>query len=241
MQKKFEFPSRGFHIVADKIAEADYFLEKMRESQYLYEEFSYNLSAFTSAARSVTFSLQAVMVKYPGFPEWYLPYQELLKNNALAKYFLNLRNHIQKVGNVPISHSGTLQLGKVRHLAYFIDIEELKNSPEGEVVALSHEYFVQILKIVEQCYRDFWVYVDPRAIFTEKGLNLLGWTVEDIEEAAGLPRGWTDVPYTGDDKTFQRLRLLARQFAGDELMEAYFTKYGINGCSPRHSTAACET
>lgn len=237
MAEKYKFPSRGFHVVAEKVAEADYFLEKMKETQFFYREFSYNLSAFTAASRSITFSLQAVMSKYPGFDQWYVPHQAALKASMLAKYFLNLRNHIQKVGNVPISHTGSFQFGKVKHLSYFVDIDELKNSPEGEVVDLSEKYFVKILTIIEQCYRDFWVYVDPRAIFTEKGLSMLGWTIEDIEEAGGLPRGWTDLPYDGEDKSFQRLRLLSREFCGDEMMEAYFAKYGI-ATTPREAAAS---
>ncbi|MDD2829255.1 MAG: hypothetical protein PHW18_06740 [Sulfuricurvum sp.] len=77
--KKFQFPSKGFYIVAAKVGEADYFLKKLQEVQGNYDEFSYILSAFTSAARSITFSLQAVMSKYPNFDTWYIPHQENLK------------------------------------------------------------------------------------------------------------------------------------------------------------------
>lgn len=103
----------------------------------------------------------------------------------------------------------------------------MKDAPVGEVTKLAEEYFVEVLKVVENCYRDFWVYADPRAIFTEEGLELLGWVIEDIEEAVGLPRGYTDIPYHEEDKNFQRLRLLAREFQGDEMMEQYFVKYGL--------------
>ena len=67
----------------------------------------------------------------------------------------------------------------------------------------------------------------------KKGLSALGWTIEDIEESVGLPRGWTDVPYQSNDKTFQRLRLLQRQFGGDGMMEQYFVKYGLPPSSRR--------
>lgn len=225
--EKFQFPSRGFHIVATKVGEADYFLGKLKEVQGHYEEFSYVLSAFASASRSITFSLQAVMTKYPDFDKWYVSHQEKLKANGLAKYFVNLRNYIQKVGEIPVGHTGTMREGKIKHVSYFVDIDDLKGAPAGEVTKLAEEYFVEVLKVVENCYRDFWVYADPRAIFTEEGLRLLGWVIEDIEEAAGIPRGYTDIPYEGEDKSFQRLRLLARQFQGDEMMEQYFVKYGL--------------
>ena len=231
MVEKFQFPSKGFHIVATKVGEADYFLEKLKSVRGHYHEFSYVLSAFASAARSITFSIQAVMSKYPNFKSWYEEEQKLLRANELAKYFVSLRNYLQKVGEIPVGHTGTMRNGEVKHLSYFIDIEGLEKAPTGEETRLAEEYFIDILKVVERCYRDFWVYVDPRAIFTEKGLRILGWTIEDIEEAAGLPKGYTDIPYDADDKNFQRLRLLHREFGGDEMMEQYFAKYNIPSSS----------
>lgn len=227
MTEKFQFPSKGFYIVAQKVGEADYFLEMLKSVQGHYHNFSYVLSAFTSAARSITFSLQTVMSKYPEFNSWYAREQEGLRSKDLAKYFVNLRNYLQKVGETPVGHTGTMRNGEVKHLSYFVDIAGLEKAPAGEVTRLAEEYFVEVLKVIERCYRDFWAYVDPRAIFTEKGLAVLGWTIEDIEESVGLPRGWTDVPYEGEDKSLQRLQLLQREFGGDEMMEQYFQKYGV--------------
>lgn len=225
--EKFEFPSRGFHIVATKVGETDYFLEKLKEVQGNYDEFSYVLSAFSSAARSITFSLQAVMSKYPNFEEWYKPHQKILKTNSLARYFVDLRNYLQKVGEVPVGHTGTMRDGKIQHVSFFMNIDSLKEAPAGEVTRLAKEYFLEILKVVESCYRDYWIYVDPRALFTTEGLSKLGWTIEDIEDCGGLPRGYTDVPYDSEDKEIQRLRLLSREFQDDEMMEQYFEKYGF--------------
>ena len=232
MVEKFIFPSRGFYIVAQKFGEADFFLEKMRETQFHFDDFSYNLSAFSSAARSITFSLQAVMCKYPNFDTWYAAQQSGLKSNELAKYFVNLRNHMQKVGDAPVRHAGAIRFGKLRSSAHFIDVEGLKGAPDGEVLQLSERYLIEILKVIHLCFKDYWQYIDPSAIFTERGLSLLGWSIEDIEEAFGLPRGWTDVPYNGSDKNFQRLRLLRRQFGGDDLMGEFFEKYGLPPQSP---------
>lgn len=55
-KEKFKFPSRGFHIVSKKVGETDYFLEKLKSTQGYYDELSYILSAFSSAARSITFN-----------------------------------------------------------------------------------------------------------------------------------------------------------------------------------------
>jgi hypothetical protein len=225
--QKFTFPSRGFHIVAQKVGEADYFLEKLKDDLRFSDEFAYILSAFASAARSITFSLQAVMSGYPGFVEWYSPQQAELRKSKLARYFVDLRNLLQKVGEVPVAHEGWTHNGKFEKFSYFIDSKALGEAPAGDVMKLSKEYFVLILRLVESCYRHYRIYVDPRMLFTSDGLNALGWTIEDLEEAVGIPRGWTDVPYEGDDKEYQRLRLLSRQFQGDEVMEQYFLKYGF--------------
>ena len=226
-ESRFVFPRRGFHIVANKVGEADFFLDRLKESRGYYVEYSYYLSAFVSAARSITFALQAVMSEHPGFESWYVCQQDGLRGSRLAKYFVELRNHMQKVGVVPLHHTGSMRSGQVEHYSFFVNIEGLKKAPEGEVVLLAQDYLVEVLTIVEKCYRDFWAYVDPRAVFTEKGLAILGWSIEDLEEAVGLPRGWTDVPYEADDKNYQRLRMLQRQHGGDELMEKFFEKYGV--------------
>lgn len=225
--EKFRFPSKGFHIVATKVGEADYFLESLVKVQGSYDEFSYTLSAFTSAARSITFSLQAVMTKYPNFDEWYKSHQENLKNNRLARYFVDLRNYLQKVGEVPVGHTGSMSGGKFKHFSFFVDIDSLKNAPPGEITELAKQYFTEILKVIKCCYRDYWEYVDPRALFTLEGLAKLGWSIEDIEECVGLPRGWTDIKWDGDDKDIQRLKALSREYQGDEIMEQYFVKYKL--------------
>ena len=82
------------------------------------------------------------------------------------------------------------------------------------------------LAIVGECYRDFRSYIDPRAIFTLEGLAKLGWTIEDLEESLGFPRGWTDVTWERSDKSEKRLRALSR-YGGDESLDELLDKYGI--------------
>ncbi len=83
-----------------------------------------------------------------------------------------------------------------------------------------------VLEILRECYLDYRAYVDPRAIFTVEGMSQLGWSVEDLEESLGFPRGWTDVPLPKGEKISARLELLSRH-GGDELMDAFFEKYEI--------------
>jgi len=124
---KFQFPSRGFHIVADKVGEADYFLDCLKHADFrTNRQFGYHFSAFVSAARSTTFALQAVMSGYPGFKEWYEPRQKKLKENPLARFFHDLRNHLLHVGSLPIMHSGFSQNRKIISFQYFVPIKEIR-------------------------------------------------------------------------------------------------------------------
>ena len=64
MPKKFTFPNAGIHIVSHKIGEADYFLTKLMKTHSWDNEYNYIFSAYVSALRSITFTLQFVMKKY---------------------------------------------------------------------------------------------------------------------------------------------------------------------------------
>jgi len=55
----------------EKLREAKYFLDRMRETQQDRDPFKYNLSAFLSAARSVRWVLEAEYGKSPGFKKWW--------------------------------------------------------------------------------------------------------------------------------------------------------------------------
>lgn len=223
---KFQFPVKGFYSVANKVGEADYFLDQLKQKAGVANEFGYIFSAFVSAVRSITFSLQAVMSHYPGFDMWYKPRQDKLKKSKMGRYFVKLRNHIQKVGDIPIIHSGSMVDGEINWFQEFTPLKEIKECPSGNVLVLAEDYFKLILKIISECYNDFVPYINPSTLFTLSGLEKLGWSIEDLEESLGFPRKWTDIPYDGNDKEGQRLRVL-RRYGSEEIMEVYFEKYRV--------------
>ena len=65
-----------------------YFLAQMEEKQAEQGPFKYRLSAFLSAARSVTFYVQKEFKHTPGFEEWYAQKQEEMRADPAMRFFL---------------------------------------------------------------------------------------------------------------------------------------------------------
>ncbi len=231
--EKFIFPERGFWAVANKISEADFFLDKMKSAPAFQDDFKYYFSAFVSAARSVTFALQYVMSSYPKFDAWYEKQRKTLREDALARFFVNTRNDSQKKGFTHIYEGGYVSDGGLVEIRSFSGgpWDNNNENPEGDICELSELYLNSILNVVGQCYRDFDTYIDPRALFSKTGLSELGWSIEDLEEYLGLPRGYSDVTGNWDDKDSERLKALST-LGFDEEIEFFLKKYNVdtNNC-----------
>lgn len=74
-------------LAEEKLREAEYFLGQMKANTQDPDAFRWNLSAFLSAARSVTFYLQKEFRGNPDFDSWYPEKQALLAADTEAKYF----------------------------------------------------------------------------------------------------------------------------------------------------------
>ncbi|OIQ87049.1 hypothetical protein GALL_311090 [mine drainage metagenome] len=86
----------------EKLLEAEHFLARMTTSDGL--EFQFELNAFLSASRSLTFVLQKTLSGVTGFAAWYEQQQVRMKADPAMRFFLELRNISQKQG--PISFVG---------------------------------------------------------------------------------------------------------------------------------------
>lgn len=226
---------RGFPLVVDKVEEAHFFLEKMRSSASFSKDFHFYFSAFISAARSITWTLQYVMADYPNFEEWYKKNSEALKNNKLAKFFVTVRNEDQKRGLRPIYESGFYAEGKAHSFLGFVEtpLSDVKELPEGDIRILSESYMHSLVSLVATCYRDFDTYVDPRMLFTKKGLSELGWSIDDLEEYIGFPRGYTNIPGSWEDLEKERIKAL-RYHGFDEEFEKFIEMYNVLIRPPRY-------
>ncbi len=226
---------RSFDNVDFKVAEAEYFLERLSVRDCVHPEIDFLLSAYASAARSITFTLKAVLNGTAGFAEWYSVREEQLRANGLARYFLELRNVTQKTGATVVNRSrDQVQLRRILLLqlsgkgrTWFGDSgEKMPPAPDTEVAAAAQQHFRTLLEIVYECYVDFGPLIDPQQHYTPEHFERIGKTIEDAEEELGYPRGWTslgkresaaDIPY--------RFEMLRRHAAGECAINDIFLRY----------------
>ena len=221
---------RCFQIVEYKIAETDFFLTKLKGTIHTEEVFvgaRYYLSAFLSASRSITFALQATMKDIPDFKEWYEQHQNKLRQNDLAKYFLEVRNLSQKVGYYPLT-SGRIfrDENNQRQIEYFFDLldfgEDVSSPiPQEDVLTACNKYFILLLELVCDCFKNFGNIIDPEKYFVFS-ITEAGKSLEDIEEELGCPRGYTKIESIPDE---ERIRILHREFKKDVTIDYVFEKY----------------
>ncbi len=86
--------------VEERLLEAEHFAK--RTARERGEAVGYNLNAFLSAARSVTFLLQKEFSKIDGFAEWWTNDRVVLDDDPAARFFLELRNYSQKEGRISL-------------------------------------------------------------------------------------------------------------------------------------------
>jgi len=75
-----------------KLYEADFFLNFVEQNSSHHALLLYGLSAFLTAARSITLFLQAECNGKEGFGEWYVLKRESLEKNEFAKFLKDTRN-----------------------------------------------------------------------------------------------------------------------------------------------------
>lgn len=189
---------RSFGLVEDKINEADFFIEAIKDCKD-FIQCKYYFSAFVSATRSITFVLQACLRDIDGFDEWYNNKQQFLRNDELAKYFVEARNKAQKQGvNQIVGASHSYEDGR---WLFFLDkdcspynlILSISKENGSDVYSQCRKYLCSLLEIIYDCVLTFKYVIDPFFYYSMEGLRFNKLTIEDIEESLGFPRGWTYV------------------------------------------------
>ena len=189
----------------EKLLEGEHFLARLICSNGL--EFQFELNAFLSASRSVTFVLQKVMSDVPGFAAWYEQQQARMKADAAMRFFLDLRNISQKQG--PVSFVG----GSLPDGGWTYRFVGRPHAVPGDLAgrdvgACCAAHLAKLANLLLDCVRAFPFYSCPGRAFTEEGMAALGYSWRDVEAAIGLPPGYTDV---GDFPAAEKLRILSRE------------------------------
>jgi hypothetical protein len=113
-----------------KLDEAHYFFEKMKESVEENNVFGYNLSAFLTAARSVTLFMQKEYSDKIGFDNWYKNKQRQMQADKEFKFFNRLRRATVHVN--PVSHHKAISVSIVEPIIRVTDKVVISNGKDFE-------------------------------------------------------------------------------------------------------------
>jgi len=152
--------SHDFGTVDRKVSETESFLQLMVAAGQNQESFCHAFSAFVSAARTITLALQHFH-HLPGFEAWYEPHRKWLQSNALAKFFLEVRNQHVHGGPHPVTRA-EFSLDDAK---YYFD-HALGQS--GDVVSMCREYMIMLLQVVYGC-RIFGILVRGQLVSAVRG------------------------------------------------------------------------
>src|SRR5262245_13206603 len=150
---------KTYNLVNEKLQEADFFLDRMKDCPPEFETFRFYFSAFCSSCRGVTFALQYVGRKFARFDEWYEPVKERLRDDPLARLFHDFRTDTQKKGMNPVNRavSDPSDSAGERLLYYFCSV--VGKAPTGfeggDVLTLSKKYMSTVVGVIRQFYEDF--------------------------------------------------------------------------------------
>jgi hypothetical protein len=219
--------TQSFGIVEEKLFETEFFLESLRLAKEKRFEARCYFSAFVSAARSVTFVLQATLNGVHGFAEWYENVRNTLKADAFAPYFIDVRNDLVHKGVNPLNAVSLVHLhdylsrqfgGDHSHVLVIPSSGTPCGSEITDAIGACQGYFASLVAIIFDCYDRFRTVVDPRWYFTLENFTARGKTLEDAINELGFPPDWaSSCPLEIGDA----LQLLRRQQPCCQLNELF--------------------
>jgi hypothetical protein len=193
-------------LVEEKLAEAEYFVRRLpRKRGY---ELGFELNAFLSAARSVTFLIQKELSKVAGFAEWWAARREEMRRDEAMRFLLDLRNYSQKEGRVSIHGQGSTSAGW-RHWFASARIVVPRDLRNIEVVDVCRVHLSKLAKLALDCSDAFPFHTCPHRALTSEGVTALSIDLDRLDEALGYERGFSNLDgFTLED----RLGILRRHF-----------------------------
>jgi hypothetical protein len=195
-------------LVEERLLEAHYFVDQI-ESAGIGLEVAYNLNAFLSASRAVTFLLQKEMSRVPGFTLWWIDRQGEMRADPAMRFFVELRNFSQKAGRVRFESMGFgLERSTYRHV--FRDGSIKVPEEVGRINALDacQLHLAKIARVVIGCMDAFPYHTCPRKAVSPAGIAALGLDTDKLDEDLGYPRGYSRSLGDGEMQSF----FLAKHF-----------------------------
>ena len=115
----------------EKLLEARYFLEQMKERQSDRDAFKYNLSAFLAAARSVTLIMQKEFGKAPGFKNWYAEKQSKMQSDKTMRLLNDKR--VMTIHQQPVRPRAHVNVRSSEHITISESISIIITRANGTV------------------------------------------------------------------------------------------------------------
>jgi hypothetical protein len=191
----------------ERLHECEYFLGRLADSRS--DAFSFELNAFLSASRSVTFVLQKSMAHVPNFDPWYQQRRLQMAADPAMRFFLELRNVSQKQG--PISYVGGA-VGRGKWSYQFVSgvIAMPKELFGRDIVECCAEQLKKLAQLLLSYYEAYPADACVGCAWTEEGMSRLGFSLADVASCLGLPLGYLEVG--GDSFSIEdRFRVLRRE------------------------------
>jgi hypothetical protein len=174
----------------ERLQECEHFLGQMAGAHE--PEFRFELNAFLSACRSVTFVLQKCLAHVPHFETWFAAEREQMRKDGAMRFFLELRNISQKQGPVSYIAGGTMR-GGWTHRFVSIQTAVPKDLVGRDITECCGEHLQKLAKLLLKCFRELPFHSCIAQALTPEGLDALQYSFRDVEAMLGLPVGYTDV------------------------------------------------
>jgi hypothetical protein len=191
-------------LVEERLLEAVYFARRLRRLSG--EPFGYELNAFLSAARSVTFLMQKEMAHVLGFADWWAARQRDLKADPVARFFLELRNFSQKEGRISLVGCGSGHTGRRWSYRFAGNAAPVPSKLLCRDAAdCCREHVAKLATVVLGCAEAFPYATCPRRALTLEGVQSLGACPGNVRKGRFLK---FYCPISGHEDVILRKRVL---------------------------------
>lgn len=229
--------ARSISIVEYKAQQTHFFLEKIDEAGIDFFAVQCFVDAFAISARSITFTMQAVISDVPGFAEWYKAKQIEMKDDAICRFFNQYRTVSTHIGDTVVKGFATGKDDDGSHAVkyYFQPIADLPDVPREDVQTVCTYHFKTLLGLVFEAMLTFKYQLDDLWYFTSENFTRLGKTADDADEELGFPRGWTAIEGAFDES--DRWKALRHsETVGCQLNDLFFAYLGKAILGPDEDT-----